>query len=544
MLNYIWTFLIFLGLAAAISTDVANKFSDRHRNGKSVELIAFFPNQPAIKSGDLLSFPAVMSAQFYNKTYGDSITGDIRFSVKTKYLPNQWTSAVLLIPENAPLVIKEIAKSTGEDNDIVAKLSYVPGGITGINVVFEEVNYYKMKEVTNSALGYADTAVTIAIGLIGIMAMWLGIMKIAEESGVINSFARLLRPVTRFLFPDVPHDHPAIGSIVMNLAATILGLGNAATPLGIKAMEDLNSLNPDKGVATNAMCTFLVLNTASFALMPTTAIALRAAAGSPKPAIIIGTTMFGSFIATMVGIIAVKVFEKFSGNKETPGNEIKNKLRVKKIIIPVAAIASFLVLYLIGFFRLLGSLFSFMSFDFLRTGIEIISTLAIPSMIVGFVALGFWKKVKVYETFIEGAKEGFNVAVMIIPYLVAILMAIGIFRSGGAMNWLVQILAPVTDLIGMPAEALPMALMRPLSGSGSLGIMAEIIAVHGPDSFIGILVSTMYGSTETTFFVLAVYFGAVNVKNTRHALPAGLISDLAGLLAALLIVRLLYPAGL
>lgn len=544
MLNYIWTFLIFLGLAAAISTDVANKFSDRHRNGKSVELIAFFPNQPAIKSGDLLSFPAVMSAQFYNKTYGDSITGDIRFSVKTKFLPNQWTTAVLLIPENAPLVIKEIAKSTGEDNDIVAKLSYVPGGITGINVVFEEVNYYKMKEVTNSALGYADTAVTIAIGLIGIMAMWLGIMKIAEESGVINSFARLLRPVTRFLFPDVPHDHPAIGSIVMNLAATILGLGNAATPLGIKAMEDLNSLNPDKGVATNAMCTFLVLNTASFALMPTTAIALRAAAGSPKPAIIIGTTMFGSFIATMVGIIAVKVFEKFSGNKETPGNEIKNKLRVKKIIIPVAAIASFLVLYLIGFFRLLGSLFSFMSFDFLRTGIEIISTLAIPSMIVGFVALGFWKKVKVYETFIEGAKEGFNVAVMIIPYLVAILMAIGIFRSGGAMNWLVQILAPVTDLIGMPAEALPMALMRPLSGSGSLGIMAEIIAVHGPDSFIGILVSTMYGSTETTFFVLAVYFGAVNVKNTRHALPAGLISDLAGLLAALLIVRLLYPAGL
>lgn len=544
MLNYIWTFLIFLGLAAAISTDVANKFSDRHRNGKSVELIAFFPNQPAIKSGDLLSFPAVMSAQFYNKTYGDSVTGDIRFSVKTKYLPNQWTTAVLLIPENAPLVIKEIAKSTGEDNDIVAKLSYVPGGITGINVVFEEVNYYKMKEVTNSALGYADTAVTIAIGLIGIMAMWLGIMKIAEESGVINSFARLLRPVTRFLFPDVPHDHPAIGSIVMNLAATILGLGNAATPLGIKAMEDLNSLNPDKGVATNAMCTFLVLNTASFALMPTTAIALRAAAGSPKPAIIIGTTMFGSFIATMVGIIAVKVFEKFSGNKETPGNEIKNKLRVKKIIIPVAAIASFLVLYLIGFFRLLGSLFSFMSFDFLRTGIEIISTLAIPSMIVGFVALGFWKKVKVYETFIEGAKEGFNVAVMIIPYLVAILMAIGIFRSGGAMNWLVQILAPVTDLIGMPAEALPMALMRPLSGSGSLGIMAEIIAVHGPDSFIGILVSTMYGSTETTFFVLAVYFGAVNVKNTRHALPAGLISDLAGLLAALLIVRLLYPAGL
>jgi len=544
VLNYIWTFLIFLGLAAAISTDVANKFSDRHRNGKSVELIAFFPNQPAIKSGDLLSFQAVMSAQFYNKTYGDSITGDIRFSVKTKYLPNQWTSAVLLIPENAPLVIKEIAKSTGEDNDIVAKLSYVPGGITGINVVFEEVNYYKMKEVTNSALGYADTAVTIAIGLIGIMAMWLGIMKIAEESGVINSFARLLRPVTRFLFPDVPHDHPAIGSIVMNLAATILGLGNAATPLGIKAMEDLNSLNPDKGVATNAMCTFLVLNTASFALMPTTAIALRAAAGSPKPAIIIGTTMFGSFIATMVGIIAVKVFEKFSGNKETPGNEIKNKLRVKKIIITVAAIASFLVLYLIGFFRLLGSLFSFMSFDFLRTGIEIISTLAIPSMIVGFVALGFWKKVKVYETFIEGAKEGFNVAVMIIPYLVAILMAIGIFRSGGAMNWLVQILAPVTDLIGMPAEALPMALMRPLSGSGSLGIMAEIIAVHGPDSFIGILVSTMYGSTETTFFVLAVYFGAVNVKNTRHALPAGLISDLAGLLAALLIVRLLYPAGL
>lgn len=541
MLNYIWTILIFLGIAAALTSDISDKLGDGYRNGRGIPLSTSLSADQSINEGENFSLKGILSAENYNSIYSDTISEDIPFAITGKYSGkrNQIT-ATLTLPESVPELIKRIAKSTGNDNDIIAKLSFKQGDKSQAIVVFEEVSYYKMKEVTNSALSYADTAVTIALGLIGIMAMWLGIMKIAEESGVINSFARLLRPLTKFLFPEIPHDHPAIGSIVMNLAATVLGLGNAATPLGIKAMEDLNTLNPNKGVATNAMCTFLVLNTASFALMPTTAIALRAAAGSPQPAIIIGTTMFGSFMATLVGVIAVKLFEKFSDGNSFPTNEIKKKIKLRKLLIPLLAVISFFLLYVTGILGIIGSILTLINFGFLKTGIEVISTLAIPAMIITFVALGFYKKVKVYEVFIEGAKEGFNVAVMIIPYLVAILMAIGIFRSGGAMNWLVYILTPFTDLIGMPAEALPMVLMRPLSGSGSLGIMAEIFAVHGPDSFIGILVSTMYGSTETTFFVLAVYFGAVNIKNTRHALPAGLISDVAGMLAALMIVKLLY----
>ncbi|MHC1738377.1 MAG: nucleoside recognition domain-containing protein [Ignavibacteriaceae bacterium] len=541
MLNYIWAILIFLGLSAALTSDISDKLGDSYRNGREIPLKVSPLPEGILKEGEKFVFEGTLTPDKFNSIYSDTINHNIIFSIAGRYSGKRKSfTATFTIPGNAPELIKRIAKSTGEDNDIIAEVSFKDGDKSAAIAVMEEVNYFKMKEVTNSALSYADTAVTIALGLIGIMAMWLGIMKIAEESGVINSFARLLRPLTKFLFPEIPPDHPAIGSIVMNLAATVLGLGNAATPLGIKAMEDLNTLNPNKGVATNAMCTFLVLNTASFAFMPTTAIALRAAAGSPQPAIIIGTTMFGSFMATLVGIIAVKLFEKFSDGNSFSAEEIKKRIKLKKLLIPFVAVIFFFILYLTGILGVIGSFFSDINFDFLRTGIEVISTLAIPAMIITFVVLGFYKKVKVYEVFIEGAKEGFNVAVMIIPYLVAILMAIGIFRSGGAMNWLVYILSPVTDLIGMPAEALPMALMRPLSGSGSLGIMAEIFAVHGPDSFIGILVSTMYGSTETTFFVLAVYFGAVNIKNTRHALPAGLISDVAGMLAALMIVKLLY----
>ncbi|CAG0905967.1 unnamed protein product [Cyprideis torosa] len=305
-----------------------------------------------------------------------------------------------------------------------------------------------MKDVTNSALEYAGIAVEIAIGLIGIMALWLGVMKVAEEAGLIRIIANAMKPLTKFLFPDVPQDHPAMGAMIMNMAANMLGLGNAATPFGLKAMDELDKLNPNKGVATNAMCTFLAVNTAGLTLIPATAIAIRAAAGS-------------------------KLFKSI---------------------------------------------------------IQIISTLAIPMLIFIFIGYGAIKKVKIYEVFVEGAKEGFDVAIRIIPYLVAMLVAIGIFRAGGGMDILISALTPFTNFVGMPAEALPMAIMRPLSGSGSLGIMAEIIATHGPDSFIGILVSTFFGSTETTFYVIAVYFGAVNIRKTRHALAAGLLADIAGIL--------------
>ena len=395
-----------------------------------------------------------------------------------------------------------------------------------------------MKEVTNSALDYASTAVNIALGLIGIMALWLGVMKIAEEAGLIAIIARVLKPITTRLFPDVPSDHPAMGSIIMNISANMLGLGNAATPFGLKAMEELDDLNPKKGTATNAMCTFLAINTAGMTLIPATAIAIRAAAGSTQPAIIIGTSLFASFCATVAGLTAAKTLEKFPVKKGEFSGWIGSNLKGIAVFLGLVAIAVLVIFSGLG--KIIGPAFSFLTPDLFKAIISLVSTLAIPLLIVVFVGFGIVKKVRVYETFVEGAKEGFNIAIRIIPYLVAMLVAIGIFRAGGAMHWLIYILHPITNFIGMPAEALPMAIMRPLSGSGSLGIMAEILSVHGPDSFIGILVSTFYGSTETTFYVLAVYFGAVNIRNIRHALPAGLIADIAGILGAVFIVKLLF----
>jgi spore maturation protein SpmA len=396
-----------------------------------------------------------------------------------------------------------------------------------------------MKRVTNDSIGIAGTAVEIALGLIGIMAMWLGIMKVAEQAGLIKIIANWLTPITKRLFPEVPPDHPAVGAMVMNISANMLGLGNAATPFGLKAMEELDNLNPNKGTATNSMVTFLAINTAGMTLIPATAIAVRAASGSADPTIIIATSLFASTCATITGVTAAKLLEKFPIEKNGFGAWFKSNL---KFFITVLSLISILILtFATGLSSAIGSAFSFLPPTFFKDLIQVVSTIAIPFFILVFIGYGAIKKVKVYEQFVEGAKEGFNIAIKIIPYLVAMLVGIAIFRAGGAMdNWLIPVLRIVTDPIGMPAEALPMALMRPLSGSGSLGIMADIIAVHGPDSFIGILVSTFFGSTETTFYVLAVYFGAVNIKNTRHALPAGLLADVAGMLGALFIVKLLF----
>lgn len=539
MLNYIWTALIFLGLAAAISYDISDSITNKYRNDESLLVRIKSKEKVSENINKQLDVSIIVDKEKFNSFYGESIKEDFDFSAKLTFTGKNNESAIyFIVDENQPGIWQTMAGINGEENDLTGAVTLL-SGIEENEIVasmrLEEISFIKLKDVTNAAISYAETSVKIALGLIGIMALWLGVMKIAEEAGVITYIARGLRPVTQKLFPDVPHDHPAMGSMIMNISATFLGLGNAATPFGIKAMEDLNTLNPNKGTATNAMCTFLVINTASFALMPTTAIALRAASGSSNPALIIGTTMFGSFCATIVGITVAKLFEKFSSKN---GDSKFAGLLNLKFFIAVLVFAAVTVLLSVS--GLLGMISSLLNPELLKTVIQVISTIAIPLVIFLFVLIGFIKKVKVYETFVEGAKEGFNVAVTIIPYLVAILMAIGIFRTGGAMNWLVFVLSPITDFIGMPVEALPMALMRPLSGSGSLGIMAEIISVHGPDSFIGILVSTFYGSTETTFFVLAVYFGAVNIKNTRHALPAGLISDIAGILAALFIVKLLY----
>jgi spore maturation protein SpmB len=286
------------------------------------------------------------------------------------------------------------------------------------------------------------------------------------------------------------------------------------------------------------MVTFLAINTAGMTLIPATAIAIRAASGSSDPAIIIGTSLFGSSCATIAGLTAAKVLEKFPISKGHFSGWIGKNIH--SLLVFLSIIIALALIIFSGIGKNIGSIFSFITPDLFKNVIQVISTIAIPFLIVVFIGYGALKKVRVYESFVEGAKEGFNIAVRIIPYLVAMLMAIGIFRAGGAMDWLVFILTPITNFIGMPAEALPMALMRPLSGSGSLGVMAEIIAVHGADSFIGIMVSTFFGSSETTFYVLAVYFGAVNIKNTRHALPVGLIADIFGMLGAVFIVRLLF----
>ena len=434
-----------------------------------------------------------------------------------------------------------MAKISGEEDDLMGTIlmgEKVTETEFSARIILEEVAFAKMKEVTIAALDYAAIAVNISLGLIGIMALWLGVMKVAEEAGLIKKIAISVKPITKFLFPDVPSDHPAMGSMIMNISANMLGLGNAATPFGLKAMEELDKLNPDKGTATNAMVTFLAVNTAGLTLLPITAIAVRAAAGSSNPAIIIGTAMFGAACATTVGITAAKVLEKFPIKKGEFANWLKSNK--KGLVVFLSIISLIIVLALSGLLSAVLSIFSFISPEFFKTAITIISILAIPMLILIFIGYGMIKKVKVYEVFVEGAKEGFDVAIRIIPYLVAMLVAIGIFRAGGGMDILIMVLRPFTDLIGMPAEALPMAIMRPLSGSGSLGIMAEIISVHGPDSFIGILVSTFFGSTETTFYVLAVYFGSVNIRNTRHALPAGLLADIAGILGAVFIVRILF----
>ena len=402
----------------------------------------------------------------------------------------------------------------------------------------EKITFVKMKDVTAAALDYAGTAVNIALGLIGIMALWLGVMKVAEDAGLIKLIANMLKPITKRLFPEIPTDHPAMGSMIMNISANMLGLGNAATPFGLKAMEEMDKLNSNKGTATNSMVTFLAINTAGLTLIPATAIAVRAAAGSTNPAIIIGTSIFGALCATIAGITSAKIIEKFYIKSWKFTDWLKQNFKFFLSALLILAVIAIIIIS--GLYSSLVPMFSFISADSFKNFIEIVSALAIPVLILVFIGYGAFKKVKVYERFVEGAKEGFKIAVKIIPYLVAMLVAIGIFRAGGAMDWLIYILSPITDLIGMPADALPMALMRPLSGSGSLGIMAENLSVYGPDSFIGILVSTFFGSTETTFYVLAVYFGAVNIRNTRHALPVGLIADVAGILGALFIVRLLF----
>lgn len=397
-----------------------------------------------------------------------------------------------------------------------------------------------MEALSGAMVDSAGGAVELAIGMVGVMTLFLGLMKVAEKGGLLTILARLIRPLMVRLFPDVPPDHPAMGAMILNLAANALGLGNAATPFGIKAMQELDTLNSDKGTASDAMVLFLAINTSSVTLLPTGVIALRAAAGSSDPAAILPTTLFATIGSTAVAILAARFYARLkstglraagesrqNGLPEKPGARETSPLDEAGTAYPlwVSVTALLALASLIPVAVIYGRSFS---------------PWILPSLMTGFLCFGLVQGVSIYDVFIEGAQEGFQVALRIIPYLVAILVAVGMLRASGALDMLVNALGQVTGPLGLPAEALPMALMRPLSGSGAYGILASIIndPAMGPDSYIGYLVSTLQGSTETTFYVLAVYFGAVQIRRSRHALAAALTADAAGIVFAVIACRL------
>jgi spore maturation protein SpmA len=368
----------------------------------------------------------------------------------------------------------------------------------------------------------AKTGADISLGLVGIMTFWLGIMRVGEKAGMINILAKAVNPFFSKLFPDVPAGHPAMGNIVTNLSATALGLDNAATPLGLKAMGSLQELNPVKDTASNAQIMFLVLNTAGLTIIPTSVIAIRLSMGAANPADIFLPTLMGTFVALVTGMIVVALFQ-----------------RINLFKLPV-------LLFLAGFTALMYGMYHFLHSlppADIATYTGLIGGLVIFTLIASFLTMGIAKKLNVYSVFIEGAKEGFQVAVQIIPYLVAMLVAIGAFRNTGCMDYLVNGIGALVGWLGLNTDfvpALPVALMKPLSGGGARGLMVDVLKQYGPDSFVGRVASVIQGSTETTFYVLAVYFGSVNIDKTRYALACGLIADFAGIIASIIVAYIFF----
>jgi spore maturation protein SpmA len=377
-------------------------------------------------------------------------------------------------------------------------------------------------KLIGSTFDMAKTGFEISLGLTGVMTLWLGLMKIGEKGGAVNLLARLVSPFFHRLFPELPKNHPVIGSILMNFSANMLGLDNAATPLGLKAMKEMQELNYQKDTASNAQIMFLVLNTSGLTIIPLSIMVYRAQMGAKDPSDIFIPILLATFFSTFVGLITVSIYQKIN--------------LLDKVILA----------YLGGLLLLvLGVIWYFSSLDQAQIGTisSVASNLILFSVIILFISLALFSKVNVYEAFIEGAKEGFQTAITIIPYLVAILVAIGVFRTSGAMDFLVDGIKLAISILGVNTDfvaGLPTALMKPLSGSGARGMMLDAMKQYGADSFVGRLVSIIQGSTETTFYVLAVYFGSVNIKNTRYAVNCGLIADLAGVIAAIWLTYLFF----
>ena len=374
----------------------------------------------------------------------------------------------------------------------------------------------------NSTFDNSKTAFEISLGLTGVLSLWLGIMKVGEKGGVINLFARVLSPVFTKLFPDIPKGHPATGSIFMNIAANMLGLDNAATPLGLKAMEQLQEINPKKDTASNPMIMFLVLNTSGLTLIPVSIMVYRAQQGAAQPTDIFIPILLATFFSTLAGIIATSLYQRIN-------------LLNRTLLLTLGGMCLAVAGIIWGFSQL--------DKDQMNTVSTLVANILLMTVIVSFILAGVRKKVNVYDAFIEGAKDGFKTAVVIIPYLVAILVGIGVFRASGAMDMLIDGLAWCIDAVGIDTQfigALPTALMKPLSGGGARGLMVDAMATYGADSFVGRLACIFQGSTDTTFYVLAVYFGSVSIRYTRHAVTCGLLADLAGILSAIFIAYLFF----
>ncbi|MEA4985196.1 hypothetical protein SDC9_39181 [bioreactor metagenome] len=377
-------------------------------------------------------------------------------------------------------------------------------------------------DIINSTFDSAKSGFEISLGLTGVLSLWLGIMKIGENGGVIKAFSRLVAPFFTKIFPEIPKDHPAMGSIFMNISANMLGLDNAATPMGLRAMKELQEINPNKEQASNPMIMFLVLNTSGLTILPISIMVYRAQLGAINPADVFLPILLATFFSTLVGFISVAIMQKIN-------------LFNKTILLTLLG----LTIFIGGLIYFIGQL----SREQLSVYSNFTAAFILFSVIISFVSMAAIRKVNVYDSFIEGAKDGFKVAVGIIPYLIAILVAIGVFRASGAMEFMIDGIGRFVALLGINTEfveALPTALMKPLSGSGARGMMIDAMNTYGADSFVGRLACIVQGSTETTFYILAVYFGSVGIKNTRYALGCGLLADLAGIIAAILMGYLFF----
>ena len=399
---------------------------------------------------------------------------------------------------------------------------FVIAFVIGLAKLIFEGDVSVFPAMMNATFDTSKTAFEISLGLTGVLSLWLGVMKIGEHSGFINALARVLSPVFSRLFPDIPKGDPATGAIFMNIAANMLGLDNAATPLGLKAMERLQTLNPRKDTASNPMIMFLVLNTSGLTLIPVSILVYRSQLGAQQPTDVFIPILLATFFSTLAGIIITSVYQRIN-------------LFNRTMLLTLGGMLAIVGGIIWGFGQLNKEQMSVVSTS--------IANIVLMTIIIAFILAGVRKRINVYDTFIEGAKEGFQTAVRIIPYLVAILVAIGVFRASGAMDMLVDGIKGLVAACGGNTafvEALPTALMKPLSGSGARGMMVDTMTTYGPDSFVGRLSCLFQGSTDTTFYILAVYFGSINIKYTRHAVTCGLLADLCGVIAAITLAYMFF----